>query len=54
LARRNRGPILRAFGVSGAPITAEAVREILTLRDARPPLATGGNAHLGKVVAAGR
>jgi hypothetical protein len=48
------GSILRALGVSGAPITAAAVQEILTLRDARSSLAPGGNAHLGKVVAAGR
>ena len=38
------GPILRALGVSGAPITAAAVHEILILRDARSSLALGGNA----------
>ena len=31
------GPILRALGSSGAPTTPAAVREILTLRDARAP-----------------
>ena len=45
------GPILRALGASGAPTTAAAVREILTLRDARAPLALGDNAHVGKAVA---
>lgn len=33
------GPIMRALGASGAPTTAAAVQEILTLRDARSPLA---------------
>ena len=47
------GPILRALGASAAPTTAAAVQEILTLRDARSPRALDGNAHLGKVVAAG-
>ena len=32
------GPILRAHGPSGAPTTAAALHEILTLRDARVPL----------------
>jgi 2-dehydropantoate 2-reductase len=35
------GPILRALGASGAPTTAAAVREILTLRDARSPVELG-------------
>ena len=42
------GPILRALGPSGAPTTAAAVQEILTLRDARSPRALGGHANLGK------
>jgi 2-dehydropantoate 2-reductase len=33
------GPILRALGEDGAPVTAAAVGEILTLRDAQAPLA---------------
>jgi 2-dehydropantoate 2-reductase len=33
------GPILRALGEDRAPVTAAAVREILTLRDAQAPLA---------------
>ncbi len=48
------GPILRALGPSGARTTAAAVREILTLRDARSPLALCGNGHLGKAIAARR
>jgi 2-dehydropantoate 2-reductase len=48
------GPILRALGPSGAPTTAAAVQEILTLRDARSPLALRGGRHFGKAVVAGR
>jgi hypothetical protein len=40
--------------VSAAPITAAAVQEILTLRDAQSSLAPGGKAHLAKVLDAGR
>jgi hypothetical protein len=39
----NRRADLRALGVSGAPITAAALQEILTLHDARSSLAPGGN-----------
>ena len=51
--RRNRRADPAGAGGVGTPIAAAAVREILTLRDARSSLAPCGNAHLGKVGAAG-
>jgi 2-dehydropantoate 2-reductase len=48
------GPILRALGASGAPTTAAAVQEILTLRDARSPIALAPRRPLAHVDAAAR